>query len=97
MIQPNHPNIRRLLRRHNDGLTTSQISGTLGINRDSAYRALRNMPDTYIDRWTEAKLREPSEAIWCAIVPPRDCPKPVKKPIKRKEMNGHAEFRSLVQ
>jgi len=97
MIPPNHPNIRRLLRRHSDGLTVSSIAETLGIKKDSAYQALRNMPDTYIDRWTEAKQSEPAQAVWCAIVPPKDCPKPVKKTVKRKEMNGHAEFRSLVQ
>jgi hypothetical protein len=80
MIQPNHPNIRRLLRRHNDGLTIIQISETLGIKRDSAYRALRNMPDSYIHSWTEAKQQAPAEAIWCVVVPPKNCPKPKERP-----------------
>ena len=31
------------------------------------------------------------------VVPPENCPKPVKTLVKRKEMNGHAELRSLVQ
>jgi len=84
MIPPNHPNIRRLLRRHSDGLTVRSIAETLGIKKGSAYQALRNMPDTYIDRWTEAKQSEPAQAVWRAIVPPKNCPKPVKKPLNER-------------
>lgn len=78
MIAPTHPHIRRLLHQYHDGLTSTQIAERLDRNRDTVYRALRDMPDTYIDRWTAAKLRQPSEAVWCAVVPPEDCPKPTK-------------------
>jgi len=79
MISPNHPYIRRLLHQYHDGLTSMQIAERLDRKRDTVYRALRDMPDTYIDRWTIAKIRQPSEAVWCAVVPPEDCPKPTKK------------------
>jgi hypothetical protein len=79
MISTNHPCIRRLLHQYHDGLTSIQIAERLDRKRDTVYRALRDMPDTYIDRWTIAKIRQPSEAVWCAVVPPEDCPKPTKK------------------
>ena len=97
MSKSRHPEIRQLLRNNPDGLTSLEISENLGVLPDSAYNALRNMPDTYVDRWTNARQSQPAEAVWCAIVPPEDCPRPTTKTTKRKEMNGHAEFRSLVQ
>lgn len=78
MIPSNHPHIRRLLHQYHDGLTSTQIAERLGRSPATIYQALRDMPDTYIDRWTAAKLRHPSEAVWCAVVPPEDCPKPTK-------------------
>jgi hypothetical protein len=56
-----------------------ELSERLQLLHDSTYNALRTMPDTYIDRWTEAKQSQPSQAVWCAVVPPEDCPKPTPK------------------
>ena len=56
-----------------------ELSERLQLLHDSTYNALRNMPDTYIDRWTKAKQGQPSQAVWCAVVPPEDCPKPRPK------------------
>ena len=76
MIPPNHPNIRRLLRRHRDGMTVKEIAEHLNRAFDSIYNALKAMPDSYVDRWTEAQHQAPTEAIWCVVVPPPHCPKP---------------------
>lgn len=80
MSRPRHPEIRKLLHQYHDGLTAMELSDRLQLLHDSTYNALRNMPDTYIDRWTEAKQGQPSQAVWCAVVPPEDCPKPKPKP-----------------
>jgi len=79
-MKPSHPKIRQLLHQYQDGLTTKEISERLEKKHDTIYAALQNMPDTYIDRWTEAKQGQPSQAVWCAVVPPEDCPKPTLKP-----------------
>jgi hypothetical protein len=75
MSPSNHLKIRALLRQNADGLTTLEIAAGLGIKRDIAQQAVRKMPDTYIDRW-QVVPHEPPHAVWCAVVPPEDCPKP---------------------
>jgi hypothetical protein len=79
MHKSNHHAIRMLLQQYHDGLTTSEIAERLEKRHDTIYAALQNMPDTYIDRWTKAKQGQPSEAVWCAVVAPEDCPKPRPK------------------
>jgi len=78
-MKPSHPKIRQLLHQYQDGLTTKEISERLEKRHDTIYAALQNMPDTYIDRWLEAKQQLPPQAVWCAVVPPEDCPKPRPK------------------
>jgi hypothetical protein len=79
MTRPRHPEIRKLLHQYHDGLTALDISERLEIKPDSVRNALQNMPDTYIDRW-QVTYHEPPSAVWCAVVPPEDCPKPTLKP-----------------
>lgn len=79
-----HPLIRRLLHQYHDGLTSIEISERLELKPDSVRNALKEMPDTYIDRWTLVP-NEPPHAVWCAVVPPEDCPKPKKKVKKGKK------------
>jgi hypothetical protein len=79
MSTSSHPKIRRLLHQYSDGLTTQDIAERTGIKYDTVRMALHNMPDVYIDRWTEAKMQAPSEAVHCAVVPPEDCPRPNRK------------------
>ena len=79
MSNSRHPEIRKLLHQYHDGLTATEVSERLQLLHGSAYNALKNMPDTYIDRWTKSKQSQPSEAVWCAVVSPQDCPKPTKK------------------
>ena len=88
MIPPNHPDIRRLLRRHCDGMTVLDLAEQLDRKADSIYAALRNMPDSYIGSWTEAQRQAPAEAVWCVVIPPKDCPKPNAR---------HTKLRRLVK
>lgn len=75
MTRSKHPNIRALLRKHEDGLTVAQISGLLDLKPNSVRQALEDMPDVYIDRYLEP-VRGQYPAVWCAVVPPSNCPHP---------------------
>lgn len=75
MSKSKHPDIRELLRAHDDGLTVAQLSRGLGISTDSARQALENMPDAYVDRYL-APVRGQYPAVWCVVVPPPNCPHP---------------------
>jgi DNA-binding transcriptional regulator GbsR (MarR family) len=68
--------LRSILRQAEDGMTISQITQACGIDRPHASRILRRMPDAYIDRW----LKHPRtyEAVWAVVVPPENCPKPMR-------------------
>jgi MarR-like DNA-binding transcriptional regulator SgrR of sgrS sRNA len=68
---------RALLRDHPDGLTLKQINSVLHRSDPNMRRVLREMPDTYIDRW-EMRARKTPAAVWCIVVPPEDCPRPRK-------------------
>jgi hypothetical protein len=73
-----HPLIRRLLHQYHDGLTSIEISERLELKPDTVRNALKDMPDTYIDRWKQV-ANEPPHAVWCAVIPPDDCPRPTTK------------------
>lgn len=75
MSRSRHPDIRALLHQHADGLTPNDINQFTGIPPDSVRQALANMPDVYIDRW-EGPVRGQYAAVWCAVVPPPNCPHP---------------------
>jgi hypothetical protein len=77
-MKSSHPNIRRLLHQYHDGLTSTEIAERLELKPDTVRNALKDMPDTYIDRWKRV-YHEPPHAVWCAVVPPEDCPKPTTK------------------
>lgn len=80
MRKSNHNAIRAALRLCQDGATTTELSMRLGIERGAVYRALKNMPDTFIDRWDEEPgARGQYLAIWCLTPTPEDCPHPTRK------------------
>ena len=85
-MKPSHLKIRQLLRQYQDGLTAKEISEKLEKKHDTIYAALQNMPDTYIDRWLKAEQQLPPQAVWCAVVPPEDCPKPRPKNARPTEL-----------
>jgi hypothetical protein len=75
MSRSRHPEIRALLRANDDGMTIAQISATLDISQNSVRQALEAMPDVYIDRYLDP-VRGQYPAVWCAVVPPPNCPHP---------------------
>jgi hypothetical protein len=79
MTVSQHPKIRKLLHNFNDGLTTKEIANELSMDNENIRKSLKEMPDTYIDRWTKAHQKKPSQAVWCAVIPPNDCPRPGSK------------------
>lgn len=86
MKQPHHPAIRALLREYPDGMTIAAIRQHIpGISSDEvANKALRRMPDVYIDRWIKLRgARGQYSAIWCVVVPPPNCPYPTDRPDRR--------------
>jgi hypothetical protein len=95
-MKPSHPKIRQLLRQYQDGLTAKEISERLEKRHDTIYAALQNMPDTYIDRWLEAQQQLPPQAVWCAVVPPEDCPKPRPKNVRPTQLR-RVEPRNLSE
>jgi hypothetical protein len=95
-MKPSHPKIRQLLHLYQDGLTAKEISERLEKRHDTIYAALQNMPDTYIDRWLKAEKQLPPQAVWCAVVPPEDCPKPRPKNARPTQLR-RVEPRELSQ
>ncbi|CAB4155017.1 hypothetical protein UFOVP654_60 [uncultured Caudovirales phage] len=81
MRKSNHHAIRMLLQQYHDGLTVSEIVERTEKERRAIDKALLDMPDAYIDRWTSH--RKQWTAVWCVVVPPQNCPKPTEKPIDR--------------
>ena len=78
MHKSNHHTIRMALQKYPDGLTVTEIVERTEKERRSIDRALLNMPDAYVDRWTSC--RKQWAAVWCVVVPPENCPKPTEKP-----------------
>lgn len=71
--------LRAMLRNEEDGSTVAELALRLDARKVSIASALTRMPDTYVDRWTEAGQSRPYEAVWCIITPPENCPKPTRK------------------
>jgi hypothetical protein len=69
--------IRAMLRSYPDGLRAGDIHAAMpGITRATTImRVLHRMPDAYIDRWVLGQ-RGQFEAVWCAVVTPKNCPHP---------------------
>ena len=77
MRKSNHERIRKILKTC-DGMTVAGLVDLImGISDASVREALKNMPDTYIDRWTPG--RKGWTAVWCVVDVPEDCPKPKKE------------------
>jgi hypothetical protein len=79
----NHHAIRMALHKYPDGLTISEIAERIEKPLSSIWRALKEMPDAYVDRWVAH--RKQWTAVWCAIVPPENCPKPTRLPERKDE------------
>lgn len=66
--------LRKRLHGH-DGMTTKQLSQLVDSCPRDITRALKTMPDAYVDRWTGPE-RGQWAAVWCVVEVPEDCPKP---------------------
>jgi len=67
--------VRVALRGIPDGMTLEELADLLNRPRTNIRKVLKNMPDVYIDRWQPAP-RKQYKAVWCACIPPKDCPRP---------------------
>ena len=76
-MNSNHQRIRDYLK-GSDGLTTRQLQFRSEIEQRTICKALKAMPDAYIDRWT-GPHRGQWAAVWCVVEVPEDCPKPDEK------------------
>jgi hypothetical protein len=74
----NQLEIRALLRLYTDGMSVAELASLMDMPSSGVLRALKNMPDAYIDRWIY--VRGQDAGVWCVVVPPEDCPKPTRKP-----------------
>lgn len=69
--------VRTYLLERGTGATVVAMGEELGINSDSIRKALKTMPDAYIDRWVWSnKWIGKWVAVWDVIEVPEDCPKP---------------------
>lgn len=78
--------IRAMLQANPDGITAKEIHEALpDISKATVImRTLHRMPDAYIDRWYLARgSRGQYEAVWCAVVAPKDCPHPADRFVPR--------------
>jgi hypothetical protein len=69
------PNKLRKRLKGTDGMTTRQLSALVDSGMRDITRALKAMPDAYVDRWTGPE-RGQWAAVWCVVDVPEDCPKP---------------------
>ena len=75
-----HKKIREILKEEEEGCTVADLADRLHAIKSSVLSAVERMPDTYIDRWTEAGQGRPYEGIWCIVTPPENCPRPTRQP-----------------
>ena len=68
--------IRAYLRSKEEGATVREIFEHVGRGTINAVSmAIRDMPDTYRDRWTDP-MNGQVRQIFCVVEVPEDCPKP---------------------
>lgn len=75
-MKSNHNTIRELLKRHPDGLKSSDIAKFTGIDNRSVNKSLESIFGVYVDRWEKATYRNTLAAVWAVVDVPKNCPKP---------------------
>jgi hypothetical protein len=75
-LKSNHNIIRELLKRHPDGLKSSDIAKFTGIDVRSVNKSLESVFGVYVDRWENATYRNTLAAVWVVVAVPENCPKP---------------------
>ena len=64
--------IRDLLKKHHYGLTRQQLSSFLSIHVANISKAIKGMPDVYVDRWQMGE-RKSYQKVYCVVDVPEDC------------------------
>ena len=75
-MKSNHNAIRELLKRHPDGLKSSDIAKFTGIDNRSVNKSLESIFGVYVDRWEKSTYRNTLAAVWAVVDVPENCPKP---------------------
>jgi len=68
--------IRPILTQYDEGLTARHLAALLGLPADSINRAMKSMPDVYIDRWTSHTEGGKYVPVYVKVSVPEDCPPP---------------------
>lgn len=68
--------IRPILTQYDEGLTARHIAALIGLPADSIKRAMKSMPDVYIDRWTSHTEGGKYVPVYVKVPVPEDCPPP---------------------
>jgi hypothetical protein len=82
MRKSRHVDIRAALLKAEDGLTRKELSELIGVEIDSIRRAVKSMPDVYIDRWLTKGSGAP-RPVYMAVEVPEDCPNPRTKRVRQ--------------
>lgn len=75
-MKSNHNIIRELLKRHPDGLKSSDIAKFTDIDVRSVNKSLESVFGVYVDRWEKSAFRNTLAAVWVVVDVPENCPKP---------------------
>ena len=75
-MRSNHNIIRELLKRHPDGLKSSDIAKFTGIDVRSVNKSLESVFGVYVDRWENSLRPNTFARIWVVVDVPVNCPKP---------------------
>ena len=75
-MKSNHNIIRELLKRHPDGLKSSELATLIGVSARSVNKSLESVFGVYVDRWEKATYRNTLAAVWVVVDVPENCPKP---------------------
>lgn len=78
MRKSRHIEVRKILIDNPDGMTATELSDLMEINLNVTIRAMKAMPDVYIDRWIKKLGAKTYSAVWCRGDIPENCPKPTK-------------------
>ena len=68
--------IRPILTQYDEGLTARHLAALLGLPADSIKRAMKSMPDVYIDRWTSHTEGGKYVPVYVKVPVPEVCPPP---------------------
>jgi hypothetical protein len=81
------PILRETLLDNLDGLTVNELIKKTGVDGDYIRKTLRSMEDVYIDRWYISHRPNRTQAVYCIVKVPEDCPRPTRKQYEKRVNN----------